>query len=168
MVERASDYLSPKDLAEARRVGLARYARATTQKRSQPFGDPGDDQRKFIDCYSALAECAVANWLDLPWRNELVDDLSTKPPDVGNRLEVRWTKYPFGFLIGHDSDVDDWMAVCVRGPLPDMEIKGWTTTRALKQVKYRENPLARSPLDYWMPASDLYSTEMLYQMRAAL
>ena len=161
----AIDYLTETDKAEARKVGIERYQVAQQLNRSQPFGDPGDDKRTFIDCYSALAECAVANYLELPWRSETIQDLSVKPPDVGEKIEVRWTKHQNGCLIGHDTDVNGWFIVLVRGELPHMMLVGWTTTIHMKQEKYQGNPRARSALDYWVPASHLYMMELMLQMR---
>lgn len=160
-----SDHLGSDDLNRARSVGLARFARAVERRRTQPFGDPGDTKRKYIDCWSALAECAVANWLHLPWNDEIVDDLTQKPPDVGDRIEVRWTPHEHGHLIGHDSDCDGWLMVLVRRELPDMVVVGWTTTGAVKQPQYRGHPRARNKADYWFPPSELLMTELLKQMR---
>lgn len=164
---RALDYLTEADKAEARRVGKARYKQAIELGRSQPYGDPGTDQRLFIDCYSSLAELVVANYLGLPW-TALVDDLTTKPPDVGSRVEVRWSPRPGGHLIGHDDDTDGWVMVSVRGQLPGMAIMGWTTVTTMKQEHYRNHPKARNPTDFWMPIEELMMPELLWQMRGDL
>ena len=158
--------VSPEDIAEARMVGRKRYASAVSRNRTQPFGDPGEKQRVFIDCYSALAEVAVARFLDLPWRNEFFDDLWPKPPDVGDTVEVRWTKHLGGSLIGHDTDTDGWIVVSVQGELPVMKIVGWTTAIALKNSMYQNNPRARSTKDYWMPPKDMFAIDLLLQMQS--
>lgn len=164
----AVDVLTEDDKQEARKVGMGRFRRALDLQRTQPFGDPGDDKRAHLDCWSALAECFVAKWLGLPWCSEIVDDLTVKPPDVGERIEVRWTAHLNGCLIAHETDAPGWLMVLVRGELPVMAITGWTTTGAAKQPRYQNNPRARSPLDYWVPASDLYLPELLRQMKAGL
>lgn len=142
------------DYDEARRVGDARLAKAREKGRTQPYGDPGDDKRVDIDRWSCLAEQSVAQWLNLPWRNEILDDLSVKPPDVGDDIEVRWTAHPHGHLIVHEEDHDDRSFVLVRGRKP-MWIEGWILGSDAKKVAYRNNRQARSLLDYWVPASDL-------------
>lgn len=152
--------MSEADKAEARRVGLARVAQARALDRNQPFGEVADDKRVYVDCYAALAECAVATWLNLPW-TKLVDDLSVKPPDVGTNIEVRWSPREFGHLIGHDEDRSDWIMVNVRGELSEMAIVGWTVGAALKQTRYRNHPKARNPSDYWMPIGELLLPELL-------
>ncbi len=164
----AADYLDSDDLDRARAVGLERFERAKALSRSQPFGDPGDANRRYVDCWSALAECAVAKWLRLPWNDAVIDDLSEKPPDVGSRVEVRWTPRASGHLIGHASDIDGWIMVLVRRELPGMTIVGWTTTRSVKQPQHQGHISARNPADYWFPSSGLLMTDLLLQMRNSL
>ena len=154
-----------EELSGARKVGLARYEKARQLGRSQPYGDPGDDKRTFIDCFSALAEYAVARYLDLPWHSEIVDDLTVKPPDVGSRIEVRWTDHPHGHLLGKDNDPDGWIMVLVVGKLEGMRMVGWTASETVKQERYQSHPKARSPSDYWFPQKELLMMELLLQMR---
>lgn len=151
-----------EDKAEARRVGRARFERAVALGRSQPYGDPGSEKRLFIDCYSSLAELAVARYLGIEWRKELVDDLRLKPPDVGENIEVRWSPRRWGHLIGHPEDRDDWYMVSVRGELPEMAIIGWALASEVKQECYRNNPKARNPpQEFWMPIEDLLAPELM-------
>lgn len=158
-------YATSELMSEAREVGLSRFDKATQLRRVQPYGDPGDDKRKYIDCWSSLAECLVAEWLGVPWVKEIRADLRPKPPDVGVRTDIKWTSYSPGHLITHADDEDDRLFVLVRKELPHMEVVGWTSGLAAKQKTYLNHPKARNPSDYWMPAAHLLMCEMLYQIR---
>lgn len=160
-----AQYATDDLLAEARRVAQGRLGLARQRNRTQPFGDPGNENRGAVDGWSSLAEALVASWLGAPWVNDLIEDLSVKPPDVGVRTEVRWTKHHPGHLIIHDSDPDDRIAILVRKELPDIEVVGWTIVSTAKRKRYRNHPKARSPQDYWYPANELLMCDLLYQIR---
>lgn len=165
MTIQVSNLLDEADLQQAREVGLARLAKARQLKRKQTYGDPGEDQRNYVDLYGALAECAVARWLDLPWNKEIIENLAVKPPDVGECIEVKWCKPLHGHLIAHEGERKDWYYVSVMGEWPQMEIAGWTTGIAIQQPYYRNHPLARSADDYWMPRNELMMTDLMEQMK---
>ena len=158
------DWLCEDDYAYARRIGDARLAAARRRNRTQPFGDPGDAKRTEIDRWSCLAELAVAQYLDLPWRSELVEDLSEKPPDVGDDVEVRWTQHKQGHLILHDPDHDDRSFVLVCGK-KGMRLMGWTLGEDGKNSSYQGHARARNIGDYWVPAADLHP---MYQLRSRI
>ena len=159
-------YATKDRIRYARSVGRARLALAREKGRTQPFGNPGDDARVYVDENSCIAEALVADWLGLPWNDALVDNLSQKPPDVGDDIEVRWTKYVGnGHLLAHETDNSKWYLVLVWGELPDMEVKGWTVGSSAKQQRFRRNPKARSRDDYWVPPGELLMGELLVQMK---
>lgn len=161
-------WVTENRLQEARAVARGRFELAKKRNRSQPFGDPGDEKRLYVDGYSALAESLVAAWLGLTWHSELIENLSIKPPDVGSKMEVRWTKHASGHLIAHETDNDEWIMTLVRGELPQMEVVGWTTASYAKRSCFKKHPKARSENDYWVPAKKLLLAELLLQMRKGL
>jgi hypothetical protein len=152
------------ELRQAREVGLGRRALAVRRERTQPSGDPGSRALLF-DCYGALAELAVARYLELPWNSALVGDLHPKPPDVGGRVEVKWVQPRGRHLIGHERDPDDWVMVMCRGWDDTLEIVGWTVAPSVKRPRWRGNPLARNSNDYWLPERELLLPELLLEMR---
>lgn len=158
-------FLSDELLEEARRVGRGRYAVAKRLGRSQPYGDPGEKQRVYIDAYSALAEGLVAAWLELSWVYGLLEDLPLKPPDVGSRIEVRWTRHEPGHLIVHHDDPQERLFVLVRGEIGDINVAGWTTGAYAQRQEFKANPRARNPEDSWVPARYLLLPELLAQMQ---
>lgn len=161
MAKLVAEILATEQIEQARLVGENRRSLAAKLERSQPFGAPDEDDLLFIDRWSCVAEKAVAEFLGLPWRNEILEDLSEKPPDVGERVEVKWTEYLSGWLIGHDDIPDEWVVVLVRGELPLMEIKGWTYGHAIKKERWKRNPKARNQDDYWYPPHRLLDVDLL-------
>jgi hypothetical protein len=161
-------WATPERVQEAREVGRGRYQKAKERQRLQPYGDPGEENRLYIDGWSCLAEALVASWLELEWCKELRDDLSIKPPDVGSKVEVKWTQHHPGHLIAHDTDIDDWVIVFTRRELPEIEVVGWTTVSFAKQARFQNHPKARNPKDYWVPPKQLLLPELLFQMRRSL
>lgn len=143
--------------AEAFSVGEERLNLARQLDRTQPYGNPGDENRLEIDQWSSLSEKVTAQYLNLPWHKEILRNLYPKPSDVGNNIDVKWTGNLPGHLILHEEDLDDRAFVLVRGKLPNMVICGWTMGFAGKKEEYQNNKKARSASDYWIPVmSDLF------------
>lgn len=147
--------LEERAIEQARGVGRARLAKARQRQRTQPYGDPGDAVRQEIDEWSCIAESGVARYLGLAWNSEIVEDLSEKPPDVGETIDVKWTQYSNGHLITHDDDIDERYFVLVCGKLPKMMIVGWLQGYETKEKGLRDHPRARNEGDYWTPQAEL-------------
>lgn len=160
--------LCEEDIAEARRVGLARLARSRGTGLAQPFGDPGDDQREQIDVESSIAELGVARWLGLEWHPNTEGALYPRPPDVGSRVEVRWTKWLSGHLLVHDDDPDERIMVLVVGAHPRMRVRGWTTGWYGKRPYWNDTPRPGSRLSKMVPPGKLLSASLLPSMRSSL
>lgn len=158
-----AELATPEIMERARACAAARLALARRRGRSQPFGDPGDERRGYVDGWSSLAEALVAEWLGLEWNDRVIDDLSVKPPDVGTRVEVRWTPHQNGHLIAHPTDSDDAIMVLVAGELPEMRVVGWTL--GLTTREYGPGAAARNQTDRWVPPGRLMLPELLWQMR---
>jgi hypothetical protein len=160
-------YATEEVLEAARVCARGRLKRALELRRKQPYGDPGNDNRIFIDAWSSLAEALVASWLGIKWHNTLLDDLSIKPPDLGERSDVKWTPVPKGHLIVHDDDRDDWIFILVCEELPEMSVGGWTTGKWAKT--FPPGKKARNPdTDHWVPQGQLLLPELLPAMSQSL
>lgn len=168
-----SDLLDQASIAYARSVGRARYEHALERKRAQPYGDPGNDNRLVVDEWGAVAESAVAAYTGLPWHDEIVDDPRGRP-DVGSRIDAKWTRHVRGHLIVHaDENLhEDWVYVSVFGPAGrpgEIRIGGWTTGLCAKQARYAGHRCARNPvIDRWVPQEHLLMPDLLLDMTVVL
>ena len=75
--------------------------------------------------------------------------------DVGQRLEVKWTKWKDGHLVVHSSDRDSDIAVLVVGRSPEYYLAGWIPVQSAKIKRfYRE-----SERNWWVTQSNLRPME---------
>jgi hypothetical protein len=97
------------------------------------------------------AEIAVAEFFGLkgftPTLNTFKDE-----PDVGGRLEVKWTKYINGSLIINKTDRDDDVAVLVVGRSPVYALAGWIPVKMARVDRYYH----RLQDNYWITQRDLF------------
>lgn len=161
---KVDDRIVQKYIDECFLIGERRYELAVRLNRSQPRGDPGDENRLEIDQWSCVAEKIVSVYLNLPWHKELLTNLYPKPPDVGDNIDVKWTKYTNGHLILHESDLSDRVFVLVRGKPPEMEIRGWVIGEVAKKERFQNHLKARSSKDYWFPARRLEHMSALQEI----
>lgn len=83
------------------------------------------------------AEWAVANYYRLPY--EPSQSESKERADVGENLEVKWSRHHAGNLwIGH-SDRSEDVAILVSGRTPHFTIVGWIPVSIAKRDKYRHS-----------------------------
>jgi len=83
------------------------------------------------------AEWEVANYNGLPYQPDKSE--SKERADVGEAIEVKWSRHPAGNLwIGH-SDREDDVAVLVAGRTPIFTIVGWIPVSIAKRDKYRHS-----------------------------
>jgi hypothetical protein len=127
------------------------------------FGQKFTNFHEFIwqKAEAAGAETAVANYFGdygfVPKVNTFNDE-----PDVGENIEVKWTKHANGHLIlqnrgpGRPNDV----AVLVTGWSPVYILLGWMPVHMAKVPKYK-HPYQDN---YWVPRSNLF--EMQYLKRS--
>jgi hypothetical protein len=73
------------------------------------------------------AELGVSIVVGRPWRRTVLAHGYTRPrpPDVGNRIEVRQTRYPQGALVVQDNDPRDRIVVLATGRFPSYLVVGW-------------------------------------------
>lgn len=127
------------------------------------FGQKFTNFHEFIwqKAEGAGAETAVANYFGdygfVPKVNTFNDE-----PDVGENIEVKWTKHANGHLIlqnrgpGRPNDV----AILVTGWSPVYILLGWMPVHMAKVPKYK-HPYQDN---YWVPRSNLF--EMQYLKRS--
>lgn len=119
--------------------------------------------QKDLSTYQYLVETAeaigsewvVAKYFDLPF-----DPYKQKmkvEADVGNAIEVRWTKYVTGQLIVHEYDRPSDIAVLVTGEAPHYFIAGWIPIAMAQRPKYRHS---KQP-NWWVTQINLQPIENL-------
>lgn len=101
------------------------------------------------------SEWVVAKYFDLafdPYEQKL-----KHKADVGNAIEVRWTKYVAGQLIVHEYDRPNDIAVLVTGQAPHYFIAGWIPMAMARRPKYRHS---KQP-NWWVTQINLQPIENL-------
>ena len=106
---------------------------------------------------SVAAEWAVAKYYDLPFDPMKANNHFKNKADVGNALEVKWTKYTDGSLIIYESDRVSDIAVLVVGKSPTFVIKGWIPVAMAQRERYRHS----SQPTWWVSQNNLQPIETL-------
>lgn len=108
---------------------------------------------------AAGAEIAVANYFgDYGFTPKKPDN---KEADVGNNVEVKWTKGGTHLIIQNKHyERDDMVAILVTGLSPVYLVMGWMPLHMIMQPKYRHPNQG----NYWVPKSNLF--EMQYLKRS--
>lgn len=121
---------------------------------SQTYGKKVRDLHEEIDATGA--EAAVAQWLGVQWVPRTLEE-DAKLADIGDRIEVRHTKYDAGKLQLKDKDLRlGSVLFLVTGHLPDYTIRGWLPAAdALKVRKWMELVPGRGP-GWWVLQDDLW------------
>jgi hypothetical protein len=127
------------------------------------FGQKFTNFHEFIwqKAEGAGAETAVANYFGDYGFEPKVNTFNDEP-DVGENIEVKWTKHANGHLIlqnrgpGRPNDV----AILVTGWSPVYILLGWMPVHMAKVPKYK-HPYQDN---YWVPRSNLF--EMQYLKRS--
>ena len=95
------------------------------------------------------AEVAVAKYFRKPVD---LDNLNYKESaDVGNNIEVKWTKWKDGSLILTELDRKEDIAILVTGNMPDFWVCGW-----IPIAMARRNKQQRSDGSWWIGQGDLH------------
>lgn len=101
------------------------------------------------------SEWVVAKYFDLPF--DPYEQKRKVKADVGNGIEVRWTKYVTGQLIVHEYDRATDIAVLVTGQSPHYFIAGWIPIAMAQRPKYRHS---KQP-NWWVTQINLQPIENL-------
>jgi len=113
-----------------------------SQRRGTAVDKPfAADRRKRVgleqnDINAVGAEMAVARFLN---KYPRLGVNTSKDPDVGHAIEVRWTEDHHHLLL-RPKDREDRVYVMVRGAMPSYEIIGWISGEDAKQPQYWKNP----------------------------
>ena len=86
---------------------------------------------------SWAAEWAVANFYSLPY--EPGQSNTKEKADVGENLEVKWSRHPEGNLWISDADRNEDVAILVAGRTPLFTIVGCIPVSIAKRDKYRHS-----------------------------
>ena len=130
--------LTPHEQFLAHTVGHQRQLSALLHKRPEPYGAPDADPWE-NHAHAAGAEIAVARHLDRFW-TPLAERPSELPGDIGNGIQVRYTKHERGRLILHERDRDEHWFVLVRGTFPEFSIVGGIQGRGGKRREWWTDP----------------------------
>jgi hypothetical protein len=104
---------------------------------------------------SITAELIVARYFGLDY--DARQNNGKHHADVGQGLEVKWTKYESGHLIIYPNDRDTDVAVMVVGKSPSYRIAGWIPVQFAKRAKYKH----RSQDSWWIEQHNLFPIEDL-------
>ncbi len=104
---------------------------------------------------SITAELIVARYFGLDY--DARQNNGKHHADVGQGLEIKWTKYESGHLIIYPNDRDSDVAVMVVGKSPTYRIAGWIPVQFAKRAKYKH----RSQDSWWIEQHNLFPIEDL-------
>lgn len=101
------------------------------------------------------SEWVVAKYFNLPF--DPYENKWKVKADVGNAIEVKWTKYDMGQLVIHEYDRPTDIAVLVTGKAPHYYIAGWIPVAMAQRPKYRHS---KQP-NWWVSQINLQPIENL-------
>jgi len=101
------------------------------------------------------SEWVVAKYFNLPF--DPYENKWKVKADVGNAIEVKWTKYDMGQLVIHEYDRPTDIAVLVTGKAPHYYIAGWIPIAMAQRPKYRHS---KQP-NWWVSQINLQPIENL-------
>jgi len=151
--------LANDELAQCTIAGLQRLMRKLAGHNSGHYynNSLSFQERVCEEAESVAAEWAVAKYYGLPFEPAEANNHFKNKADVGNALEVKWTKYPDGSLIIYESDRKTDIAVLVVGKSPSYVIKGWIPVTMAQRDRYRH---ASQPT-WWVSQNHLQPIETL-------
>jgi hypothetical protein len=127
------------------------------------FSDNPQRHQKDLGTFEYLVESAEtigSEWVVAKYFNLSFDPYEQKrkvKADVGNAIEVKWTKYVTGQLIIHEYDRPTDIAVLVTGQSPHYFIAGWIPIAMAQRPKYRHS---KQP-NWWVTQINLQPIENL-------
>ena len=138
---------------KARRNGLTR----TVAGKGYP-GEPDDSEEALNkDINAAAAEMLVAKATNRYWHPDLHAQ-GRHEPDVGDDIQVRWTKYRTGRLMFWPDDYDDQCYFLVTGLVPNLTLRGYMMGHKCRRTEWLDSPNGR-PKAYFVPQSELHEYE---------
>jgi hypothetical protein len=152
------------------KVKISRADELTCLKAAVQFVENGDetldtDRRyntaiTFHERISELAETIASEWVvarHLGFDYDPFEPKMKKKADVGDKFEVKWTKYTIGQLIVHEYDRTSDIAILVTGQSPHYFIAGWIPVSVAQKPRYRHS---QQP-NWWVSQINLQPIETL-------
>lgn len=151
--------LDNTELAQCTVAGLQRLMRKLNGHNSGHYynNSLSFQERVAEEAESVAAEWSVAKYYNLPFDPMKSNDNFKDKADVGNAIEVKWTKWNDGHLIIYESDRKTDIAVLVIGKSPTYVIKGWIPVSVAQKERYRH---AQQPT-WWVAQHHLQPIETL-------
>ena len=119
-----------------------------------------NQQMQYYEFIVEWAEAIGSEWVVAKYFGLDFDPFEPKfkhKADVGNAIEVKWTKYVAGQLIVHEYDRPNDIAVLVTGQAPHYFIAGWIPIAMAQRPKYRHS---KQP-NWWVTQINLQPIENL-------
>lgn len=146
------------EMLVAAEIGVAREVQARRRNNRPLFQARTEQEEWGKHIVGALAECAVAKVLGIYW--PMTVGTYRWEPDIGKRLEVRWSSYPA--LKVHQREVtDDIIVIAVTGKAPHLCIPGWCHASDAPNVGELRAPRPDGPLNWFVPHGALASIDTL-------
>ena len=151
--------LDTAELAQCTVSGLQRYTRKLNGDwRGHHYHNSLSFQERVAEeAEGVAAEWAVAKYYGLPFDPMKANDHYKAKADVGNAIEVRWSKWNDGHLIIYEYDRKTDIAVLVIGKSPTYTIRGWIPVAVAQKDRYRH---AQQPT-WWVAQHHLQPIETL-------
>lgn len=151
--------LTDKEMALCVVAGLQRLQRKLRGHDSGFYYNNNNSYHERIveESESIAAEWVVAKYYQLEFDPLESNEHFKKRADVGNAIEVKWTKWHDGQLIIYEADRNSDIAVLVVGTSPNYQIKGWIPVAAAKKDRYKH---AKQPT-WWVTQANLQPIETL-------
>lgn len=134
------------------KIRISRNDEITCLKAAVSFVENGDetldtDRRyntgiTFHERVAELAETIASEWVvarHLGFAYDPFEAKMKKKADVGDKFEVKWTKYMSGQLIVHEYDRVSDVAILVTGQSPHYFIAGWIPVSVAQKPRYRHS-----------------------------
>lgn len=147
------------ELAQCTAAGLTRFMRKLNGHWSgHHYHDSLSWQERVAEeAEGVAAEWAVAKYYRKPFDPTESNEKYKNQADVGNGLEVRWTKWNDGHLIIYEYDRKSDIAILVTGKSPTYVIKGWIPVAVAQKDRYRHH----SQPTWWVAQHHLQPIENL-------
>lgn len=148
--------LSSDEEILAHRVGFNRALSISANPTHPSRKDRSVNFHEFIGQLSEAvgSEIAVARYFKLTDFKPTIDTFKNEA-DVGQSIEVKWTKWVDGHMVIHHSDRMSDVAVLVTGKSPTYNLVGWIPIKMAKNQRYYRN----GERNWWITQRDLFPIE---------
>ncbi len=141
--------LTPSEILLAAVSGVMRQSTVIKNDLKGRYGEPDDDcWQRHIE--GALAECAMAKYLDRYWQGKG----EAGDRDIGHH-EIRSANKHHKRLMMHPRDDDNSRYWFLTGQYGTYKLHGWINGRDAKREEYWEDPTGNNRFAYFVPHSAL-------------